>query len=73
MAWLLIITVVTLNGSLYVAIPFANLADCNKAGQGRVAAIYHPDAGQGADAYKVEDTFFKCERREAMKSHNGLN
>jgi len=66
MTWLLVLTVVTLNGSIYVAVPFADYAACMKAGQGRVAAIYHPDAGEGADAYKVEDAFFKCERREDM-------
>jgi hypothetical protein len=67
MTWLLIVTVVTLNGSLYVAVPFSNLADCNKAGQDRVAAIYHPDAGEGADAYEVKDTFFKCQTRASIK------
>ena len=68
MTWVLIITVVSLNGSTYVGIPFNSLADCTRAGEGRVAAIYHPDAGEGADAYEVKNTFFKCERRDALKA-----
>ena len=35
-------------------------------GRGAVAAIYHPDAGEGADAYEVKNTFFECERRDAF-------
>lgn len=70
--WVLIVTAVTLNGSLYVAVPFDSLPACQKAGQGRVAAIYHPAtaAGKEGDAYEVKDTFFQCERREALKQQS---
>jgi hypothetical protein len=69
MNWLLILTIVTLNGTLYVSVPFSNAADCIKAGSAHVVAMYHPDAGEGAEAYKVENTIYQCERREAMKQH----
>ena len=67
MTWLLIITVVTLNGTLYVSVPFATKDECTKAGQAHVvAALSHPDAGSGADAYKVDNTIYQCEPRLVM-------
>jgi hypothetical protein len=70
--WLLIVTVVTLNGTLYVSVPFANKTDCINAGKAHVVAAYHPvsDDGSGGEAYRVENTIYQCEPRSAMSKRD---